>query len=91
MKRSTKALLLISLTGFVLGSTTNILWGIGLPIGAVFFGLFLISKLLEKEVTMFDEEKHLRLNLAMQLPPQVSVANSTERVPALRVTSSAHA
>src|SRR5437773_3102860 len=60
MTTTTKTLLAISLGGFALGAFTNVLWGIGTPIGAIFFGLFLISKLLEKEVAKFDEEQRLR-------------------------------
>ena len=56
----TKILLGISLAAFAVGFT-DILWGLGRPIGAVFFGLFLISKLLEKETALFDEEQHLRV------------------------------
>jgi len=59
----TKILLGISLAAFVIGFA-DILWGLGRPIGAVFFGLFLISKLLEKETALFDEEHHLRIALA---------------------------
>ena len=29
---------------------------VALPLGAVFFGLFLISRMLEKEVSLYDEE-----------------------------------
>ncbi len=64
MRITTKLLLVISLAGLVIGLTTNLFWGIGLPLGAVFFGLFLIFKLLEKESAQFDEEHHLRMELA---------------------------
>ncbi len=63
MTKTTKILLAISLTAFAVGFT-NILWGVGTPLGAVFLGLFLISKLLEKETTLFDEEQRLRITLA---------------------------
>ena len=66
MRITTKFLLSISLTRLVIGLTTNVLWGIALPLGAVFFGLFLIFKLLEKESALFDEEQHLRLEYAAQ-------------------------
>ena len=63
MTKITKILLGVSLVGFALGFT-GVLWGIGTPVGAIFFGLFLISKLLEKEATLFDQERQQRLVLA---------------------------
>jgi len=60
----TKVLLLISLTAWVIGLTTDVLWGFGLPVGAIFFGLFLNFKMLEKEVAKFDEEQRLRFEMA---------------------------
>jgi hypothetical protein len=70
MTTTSKTLLAFSLTGLVLGSTTdfggfnlNPSWGVVLPFGAVFYGLFLISFMLEKEAANFDadEEKELQL------------------------------
>ena len=66
MRITTKSLLFISLVGWVVGFSTNVLWGIGLPVGAVCLGLFLIFKLLEEESALFDEEHHLRMELAAQ-------------------------
>jgi hypothetical protein len=63
MTKSTKTLLAISLTSFAIGFT-KVLWGFGTPVGAVFFGLFMISKLLEKEVAFFDEEQRASVALA---------------------------
>jgi hypothetical protein len=60
MTKITKMFLGVSLVGFALGFT-GVLWGIGTPVGAIFFGLFLISKLLEKEAALFDEECQQRL------------------------------
>ena len=57
MKTRTKVCLGISITGFVVGATTNFAWGLGLPVGAIFFGWFLMMKLLEKEVDKFDQEQ----------------------------------
>ena len=88
MRITTKFLLSISLTGWVVGFTTNVLWGIGLPVGAVFFGLFLIFKLLEKESALFDEEHHLRMELAAQnstdnpSPGTVRASSTHKTVPA---------
>jgi hypothetical protein len=63
MTKTTKILLAISLSAFALGFT-DILWGLGRPVGAIFFGLFMIFKLLEKEMALYDEEERLRLSQA---------------------------
>jgi hypothetical protein len=55
MTTKTKLLLTLSLISFAFGFT-EVLWGVGKPIGAILFGLFLIFKLLEKEVALFDNE-----------------------------------
>ena len=87
MNKTTKILLLISVTGFLVGATTNVLWGIGMPIGAVFLGFFLISKVLEKEVTAFDQEQRMRLEIAAHFSPQ----NPTEPLPDHHLSASVHA
>ncbi len=58
-------LLVISLSAFALGAT-GILWGFGLPVGAIFFGWFLVFKMLEKQMALYDEEQALRLAEAMR-------------------------
>jgi len=63
MTKTTKILLTISLAAFALGCT-NVLWGIGTPVGAIFFGLFLNFRILEKEMALFDKEQELRIALA---------------------------
>jgi hypothetical protein len=63
MTKTTKVLLAISISAFALGFT-NILWGLGRPVGAIFLGLFMIFKLLEKEMALFDEEQRRNLALA---------------------------
>jgi len=60
----TKSLLVLALVGFAVGFATNFLWRIGLPLGAVCFGLFLISKILERESALYDQEHRMRLVLA---------------------------
>ena len=60
MTKTTKILLAISLAGFAVGFT-NILWGVGTPVGAVFLGLFMIFTILEKETALFDEENRSRI------------------------------
>jgi hypothetical protein len=94
MRITTKFLLFISLTGWVVGFTTNVLWGIGLPVGAVFFGLFLLFKLLEKESALFDEEHHLRMEVAAQNSadspsPRTVRAYSNDKIVPARAKASA--
>jgi hypothetical protein len=62
MTTQTKILLGISLAAFAM-SLTGVLWGLFLPVGAIFFGLFLISRLLAKEVALYDEEQRQRAAL----------------------------
>ena len=82
MKKTTKSLLLISLAAWLIGFGTNLVWGIGLPIGAVCFGLFLLFKLLEKEVALFDTEQRLRFETAERfnqpLPSKQSATPSSD-------------
>jgi len=82
MKTTTKLLLFISLTAWLIGLTTNVLWGIGMRIGAIFFGWFLIFKLLEKEVAQFDEEQRRRL---------ASIARHSADIPNPRTTGEVRA
>jgi hypothetical protein len=63
MTRTTKILLSISLTAFAFGFT-NVLWGLGTPIGAICFGLFLIFRILGRETSLYDKEQQLRLGAA---------------------------
>ena len=51
--------LAISLIAFAVGfnSGDSVYWGIGLPVGAILFCLFMIFSLLEKEVALFDEQE----------------------------------
>ena len=71
MTKTTKILLAISLTAFAVGFT-NIIGGIGTPLGAVFLGLFLLSKILAKETALFDEEQRLRIAAAERHTASVS-------------------
>ena len=64
MTTLTKTLLGLSAAGFAAGFTTDWLWGFAKPAGAIFLGLFLISKMLEKEIAKFDAEETKRLSLA---------------------------
>ena len=88
MTKTTKILLAISLTGFVFGAT-GILWGFGMPVGAIFFGLFLISKLLEKEAALFDEEHKLRI-AAAEVPASIQRLSSRASLTRFRVAAHSH-
>ncbi len=63
----TKAILVLAIVGLVLGILLNTGWvNVGdavalyvvLPAGAIFLGLFLIIKILEKESAAYDQEHH---------------------------------
>ena len=69
MTTLSKTLLGVTVTGLVAGSiidlggiNLNPAWALALPFGAIAYGLFLISFMLEKEVAKFDEDaaKELR-------------------------------
>jgi hypothetical protein len=73
MTTATRTFFAISLAGFVGGSVVdfggfevNPMLTAILPVGAIFFGMFLISLILEKEIAKFDEEQAQRLALARQ-------------------------
>jgi hypothetical protein len=62
--------LAVTVTGLVAGSVIdfggfnlNPAWTVALPFGAISYGLFLISFMLEKEVTKFDEGEAKELKL----------------------------
>src|ERR1041385_2186812 len=66
-----KALLAVSLTAFAVGSVVTfsrseipVGWTVAMPVGAIFFGLFLVTFMLQKEVARFDQEERARLGLA---------------------------
>jgi hypothetical protein len=71
MTKLSKTLLAVSLTGFVAGGIidfggfkVNPAVTVALPLGAVFFGLSLISYMMEKEMAKFDEETAEKHQLA---------------------------
>jgi hypothetical protein len=65
MHKATKTLLGLAIFGITVGiffvsgalKTDNAAFFVVLPTGAIFFGLFLISLVLEKETALFDEEQ----------------------------------
>jgi hypothetical protein len=76
MTTSSKTLLAISVTGLVAGSVIDFggfnlrpAWDVALPFGAIAYGLFLISFMLEKEVAKFDEDEAKELRLIQDSHP----------------------
>ena len=70
MTTLSKTLLAVSVTGLATGSiidfggfNLNPAWTVALPFGAIAYGLFLISFMLEKEVAAFDEDEERELQL----------------------------
>ena len=73
MTKTTKTLLTLGISGLALGMaidsglvdvTNASALCVLLPLGAVFFGMFLLSKVLEKETAAFDQERRLALAAA---------------------------
>jgi hypothetical protein len=86
MNTTTKILLTISLASF-LTSLTGMLWGVFLPVGAIFLGLFMIFNLLEKETALFDAEQRLRISLAEENTPGSRRAGQTHGKASLAAAS----
>jgi hypothetical protein len=70
MTNPSKTLLAITVTGLVGGSiidfgrfNLNPAWTVVLPVGAIAYGLFLISFMLEKELAKFDADEAKELQL----------------------------
>jgi hypothetical protein len=64
MTKLSKTLLAVAVMGFVAGGifdfcgfNVNPACYVALPLGAVAFGMFIISLMMEKEMSKFDEEK----------------------------------
>jgi hypothetical protein len=80
MTKLTKTFLVLGLAGFLAGGAIDAIgtsvdpkWTVVLPLGAVFFGLFLIFLMLQKEMAAFDHEETAR----MQLVPLPALAPDT--------------
>jgi|SRR5476651_1887362 hypothetical protein len=70
MTRLSKTLLTVAVTGIGAGGILdfggfklNPAWTVVLPFGAIAYGMFLISFMLEKEVAKFDEDEAKELKL----------------------------
>jgi hypothetical protein len=79
MTKKAKILLVVSLTAFLV-SSTGILWGLFLPVGAIFFGLFMIFNALGKEAALFDEEQKMRARLAEKFSRESPASDTTRTV-----------
>ena len=71
MRKVPKAFLAVSLTAFAIGIVATfgnpeipVGWTVAMPLGAVGFGLFLVTFLLQQEVARFDEGERARLEVA---------------------------
>jgi hypothetical protein len=71
MTKLTKTFLVLGVAGFLAGGAIDAIgrdvdpkWTVVLPLGAVFFGLFLILLMLQKEMAAFDREEAAKLQLA---------------------------
>lgn len=75
--------LALSLSAFAVGfnSGDSIYLGVGLPVGAILFMLFMIFNLLEKESALLDEQRRVAVNLncAMAQPVSPAVIKNTDR------------
>jgi hypothetical protein len=63
MTKLPKFFLIVSLVSFALGAVVCVgdldlhpSWAVAVPVGAIFFGLFLIAYMLQGEVAKFNEE-----------------------------------
>src|SRR5215510_5956855 len=78
MSKWPKIFLVISVTAFAFGLTSvgnGIAYGALKPIGAIFFGLFFITQILNKEIAQYDEER--RSNIRHRISSGVSSAKPT--------------
>jgi hypothetical protein len=96
---TTTKLLGVSLAGIVAGLlfVTGIVnvqavvaFYIALPLGAVFFGLFLISKMLEREVGLYDAEQQAKLAFQQVAATKLPAAARACAVPTNAHASSVH-
>jgi hypothetical protein len=102
MSKTTKTLLALAVIGLMSGFVfvTGIVnvggavaWYMTLPMGAIFLGLFLISKLLEKEFALYDAEQALMLASAQKFngvnPPAVKACSQKPATPRQEAFASA--
>jgi hypothetical protein len=88
MTKLPKFFLTVSLTTFALGTivcftslTVHPSWMVAMPLGAVFFGLFLNAYMLQSETAIFDEEEARK-----RTPRTRNIADTPVRNPSCAVT-----
>jgi hypothetical protein len=92
MTTLSKILLSVSAAGFAAGSIIdfggfNVIPALTavLPLGAVFFGLFMISLMLEKEMAKFDAEEAMKLQLIQRQPAVPAPKEKSSSNPSLQL------
>jgi ABC-type anion transport system duplicated permease subunit len=58
----------------------NAFFYLGLPVGAILFGLFLIAHVLEKESALYDEQNRATEILPARLPASASQSTNFQEV-----------
>ena len=82
---------LIELTIGFSNARPNAFFYLGLPVGAILFGLFLIAQVLEKESALYDEQKRaadLTRKTGAVRPRPASIRKETAYDPALTTAHS---
>jgi hypothetical protein len=76
MTKLPKFFLIVSLVSFALGAVVCVgdldlhpSWAVAVPVGAIFFGLFLIAYMLQGEVAKFNEEAAKNAQQALSQVP----------------------
>ncbi len=98
MTKLPKFFLTVSLAGFAAGSIVDFggfsvhpAWTIVLPLGAVFFSLFLISLMMEKEMAKFDAEQAERFESARRNEADESKCKNCGNCKRQSISRSVHA
>lgn len=80
INRTKKAALTISIAGIALGLSglqENIFFWMSLPVGAIFFIVFMIFMFLEKEYALLDEQNRVAKKVFTRLPVIKTGAEAT--------------
>lgn len=80
MTKLPKTLLAISSTAFVIGLAVTIgnydlptAWTVAMPVSAIFFGGFLVTRILQDEMAKFDEDRRAQLQRINRESPATAV------------------
>ena len=92
MTALSKTLVSLSAAGFAVGGIINLggfsinpSWAVALPLGAVFFGLALVSFMMEKEMAKFDAEEASKRQLSRCQPDTSAVTENSIPKPPLQL------